>query len=446
VVDNRPWRGLGEHKRGLIERSGLVASRVQSGTVPSDRLRQAAFIVWIAVGVVALGWVTLVIAEAIRVIWLPIAFAAGIVFLLEPAVGMFERLRIPRLVGALLGLLIMAAVIVAVGALVWPTVQEQGAQLIEQLPDLYVGIVDWLRDVAPRVGLDLEEFLSQQAIEQWLRDPANQETVQELLFGFGAGAGVVLRGVAETIAVIGLAPVLAIYILMDLTKFQSQTLELTPPRYRPEVAYVGGEVGTAMGSFVRGQLLVAVIVGIGSSIGMWAIDLPFWLIIGIIAGFLNLIPFLGPVVGGALAALVALLNGDPWQAVWAVAIMIAVQQVDNHLITPMVQRARVNLSPLIIVLALIIGGALAGLLGVLVAIPATAAIRIVVGHLWRTRVLGQSWQEASEAMIEVTEPPERLARISRKQPQQPRLFDTLEMTELPHSDPVERETVPGEKV
>lgn len=407
--------------------------------MPTDRLRQIAFTVWIAVGVIALGWVFLVIAEAIRVIWLPVAFAAGIVFLLEPAVKVFERLRIPRLFGALLGLLVLAAVVVAVGALVWPTVQEQGAELIEQLPDLYVSVVDWLRGAALQLGLDVDEFLSQQAIEEWLRDPANQETIQDLLFGFGAGAGVVLRGVAETIAVIGLAPVLAVYILMDLNKFQSQSLELTPPRFRPEVAYVGGEVGTAMGSFVRGQLLVAVIVGIGSSIGMWAIDLPFWLIIGIIAGFLNLIPFLGPVVGGALAALVALLNGDPWQAFWAVLIMIGVQQIDNHLVTPMVQRARVNLSPLVIVLALIVGGALAGLLGVLVAIPATAAIRIVVGHLWRTRVLGQSWEEASEAMIEVTEPPERLARISRKQPQQARLFDTVEMTQLSDSDHVDRE-------
>jgi predicted PurR-regulated permease PerM len=415
--------------------------------VPTDRLRQTALFIWIIVGVVALGWVFLVIAEAIRVIWLPIAFAAGIVFLLEPLVKVFEqRLRLPRLVGALLGLLVMAAVIIAVGALVWPTVQEQGAELIAQLPDLYVSVVDWIREAAVRLGIDVQGFLSQQAIEDWLRDPANQATIQELLFGFGAGAGVVLRGVAETITVVGLAPILAMYILMDLKKFQTHSLELTPPRYRPEVAYVGGEVGTAMGSFVRGQLLVALIVGIGSSFGMWIIDLPFWLIIGIIAGFLNMIPFVGPVVGGALAALVALLNGNPWQAFWAVVIMIVVQQIDNHLITPMVQRARVNLSPLVIVLALIVGGALAGLLGVLVAIPVTAALRILVGHLWRTRVLGQSWEEASEAMIEVTDPPERLARISRKQPQQPRLFDTMEMGQAHPPEQAASETTTEERV
>lgn len=402
----------------------------------TDRLRHTALIVWIAVGVIALGWVLLIIAEAVRVIWLPIAFGAGIVFLLEPLVKMFERLRIPRLAGSLLSLLIMLAVIVAVGALVWPTVQEQGAELIEQLPDLYVITVDWLRGLLANFDLNIDEFMSQPAIEEWLRDPANQETIQNLLFGFGAGAGVVLRGVAETIVVITLAPVLAIYILMDMNRFKSQGLELTPPNHRTEVAFVGGEVGTAMGSFVRGQLLVAALVGIASSIGMWAIDLPFWLLIGIIAGFLNLIPFLGPVVGGALAVLVALLNGDVWQAVWAVVIMVVIQQIDNHVITPMVQRARVNLSPLVIVLALIIGGTLAGLLGVLVAIPVTAAARIVIGHLWRTRVLGQSWQEASEAMIEITDPPERLARISRKNPEQSRLFDTQELRPIPAEEDI----------
>ncbi|MFZ0015322.1 MAG: hypothetical protein WAL25_14540, partial [Acidimicrobiia bacterium] len=89
--------------------------------MPSDRFRQFALIVWTTVGLVALAWVFLLIAEAIRVIWLPIAFGAGLVFLLEPMVKMFERLRFPRLVGALLAMLILLAVIVAIGALVWPT-------------------------------------------------------------------------------------------------------------------------------------------------------------------------------------------------------------------------------------------------------------------------------------------------------------------------------------
>jgi len=398
--------------------------------VPSDRLKRLALIVWTAVGVLALGYVFLIIAGSIRVIWLPIAFAAGLVFLLEPMVRVFQRIRLPRVVSVIFAFLVVVALILAVVALILPTIRAQAQELGQQLPDLYLAGIDWAREVGTKLGVDVDEVLSQQAIEDWLNDPANQETVGNLLLGFGAGAGQVIRGVTEAMAVLVLAPVLAIYILIDLERFKSNSLNITPPRHREETAFVAGEVSTAMGSFVRGQLLVSVIVGIASSFGMWLIDLPFWLIIGILAGFLNLIPFLGPVVGGALAALVALLNGDLSQAIWAVLIFVAIQQVDNHVITPLVQRARVNLSPLVIILALIIGGSVAGLLGVLVAVPMTAAIRIIVGHLWRTRLLGETWGEASRAMIEYTDPPERIAGIRRRQANQTRLFDTQELVPL----------------
>ena len=406
--------------------------------MPTDRIRRIALIVWTAVGSIALFAVFLLIADSVRVIWLPIAFAAGLVFLLEPTVRAFDRVGFRRVFSAIFALIAFIGLIVAVVVLVLPTIREQAADFIERLPELWLALTDGLRDVAARLGYDVDEMLSQQALEEWLNDPANQETLQNLLFGFGAGAGTLIRGVTEAILVIGLAPVLALYLLIDLDKYRAQFIELTPPQHREEVAYVGSEVGSSLGSFVRGQLLVALIVGVASSIGMWAIDLPFWLIVGLLAGVLNLIPFLGPLVGGALAAIVALLNGDMSQAIWAVVIFTAIQQVDNHVITPLVQRTRVKLSPLVIVLALIIGGSLAGLLGVLIAVPLTAAVRIVLGHLWRTRVLGQSWQEASEAMFEVTEPPERIANLRRKSVDQTRLFDTAEMQSWQDGDVPEK--------
>jgi predicted PurR-regulated permease PerM len=395
--------------------------------VQSDRLKHTALLVWTAVGAIALFWVFLLIAESIRVIWIPMAFGAGLVFLLEPAVRAFDKMGLRRVFSAIFALLSLAVLVLAGVVLVLPIIREQATDFVARLPELWTGLVDWLRGVAENLGYNIDDFLSQDAIEMWLADPANQETLQSLIFGFGAGAGTVIRGFTEALLVVGLSPIIALYLLIDADNYRAKAIELTPAQYRDEVAYVGGEVGSALGSFVRGQLLVAAIVGIASSIGMWAIDLPFWLLVGLIAGFLNLIPFLGPLVGGALAAGIGLLNGDVSQAIWAVVIFTAIQQVDNHLITPLVQRARVKLSPLVIVLALIIGGSLAGLLGVLIAVPVAAAVRIIVGHVWRTRVLGQSWEEASQAMIEVTEPSDRIARIRRRSADQSRLFDTAEM-------------------
>ncbi len=142
--------------------------------MPSDRLRQAALIVWIAVGSVIIGYVAIILADSVRVIWLPIAFAAGLVFLLEPAVGAFERLGIPRIAGTILSFLILAALIVAAITLIFPPVREQAIELGQQLPELYLEVINWLRDIGARLGVDVEELLTQQTIEDWLNDPANQ--------------------------------------------------------------------------------------------------------------------------------------------------------------------------------------------------------------------------------------------------------------------------------
>jgi hypothetical protein len=117
----------------------------------------------------------------------------------------------------------------------------------------------------------------------------------------------------------------------------------------------------------------------------------------------------------------------------------AIQQVDNHIITPMVQRTRVLLSPLVIVLALIVGGSVAGLLGVLVAVPLVAVLRIVTGHLWRTRVLGESWEQALDSAIEVTARPE-LRRSRERKLQEERLFDTAELRLTEADEPVKTES------
>lgn len=393
--------------------------------------------VWTTIGVLALIWVTWHVADLVRIIWLPVAFAFGITMILNPIVDYFHDKGLPRPAAAGVAYLISGGIIALATVLLVPAINQQVSDFTSQLPDLWDRIVSWLNSMSNRFGLDLGPIGTSSSVQQWLQNPDNQSFIQDLLGGFGSGAGRVLTGVTHTVTVVILTPVLAFYMLVDSRKFQRSAEQLVPPRHRDEVVHVGSRLISALSSFVRGQLLVAFIVGVLSTIGLYIIDLPFWLIIGIIAGVLNMVPFVGPVVGGFLAGIVALLNGSVTQALWAVAILTAVQQIDNHIITPLVQRTRVNLSPLIIVLALIAGGALAGLLGVLIAVPATAAIRILAGHLWRTRVLGESWEEASEAMIEHTERPDRIAGVRRRRhpDDQQRLFDTAETRRVDPDQP-----------
>ena len=119
-----------------------------------------------------------------------------------------------------------------------------------------------------------------------------------------------------------------------------------------------------------------------------------------IAGFLNIIPLVGPWVGGALGVLTALATRDLQTALWAGLVALVVQQIDNHFVSPTVLRATVRLHPAFIILGLIGGAAIGGFWGILLAVPVMAIVKILSGHFWRTRVLGQSWEEVTDALIE----------------------------------------------
>jgi predicted PurR-regulated permease PerM len=143
-----------------------------------------------------------------------------------------------------------------------------------------------------------------------------------------------------------------------------------------------------VGGFFRGQLLVATVVGILSSIGFYIIDLPFWLVIGAIAGFFNLVPLIGPYIGGGLGFLVGTISGGIGLGLQAALVELIVQQLDNHVISPNVMKRTVNLHPVTVMLSLLAGAALAGFWGVLLGVPAVAVVKLLLGHLWATRVLG----------------------------------------------------------
>lgn len=352
-----------------------------------------------------LGAVSIYAAVRIRFIWLPIVLAVGVAIILAPLVRWLTNRGWPRVLATFFAFLSSGVVLVGIGALVLPTVGEQAADFSSDLPELLASVLTWIEGTAESLGFDIGEIWNEDAIAEWLAETDNQETIQRLLATLGAGAGRLIFGVTGFALALLLAPVLGFYILVDLSRFRAAALELTPPDHRAEAAFVGREVGTAMGAFVRGQLVIAFLVAVMSSIGMWAIDLPFWLIVGIIAGVTNLVPFVGPIVGSALGVLIALLNGSLTQALLALAIFVVVQQIESQILTPVVQRTMVKMAPVVVLIAIIVGGVLAGLLGVLIAVPLSVAVRIVIGHLWRTRVLGQSWQEASASMIEMTDAP-----------------------------------------
>lgn len=197
--------------------------------------------------------------------------------------------------------------------------------------------------------------------------------------------------------IILMAPIIAFYLLVDLPHIRRVVESLIPEDRKAEALLVGRRLNRTIGGYFRGQLLVATIVGILSGIGMAAIGLPFWIVVGVIAGVTNMIPMIGPWIGAIPAVVIALTMEDLSTAIWAAVILAGVQQIDNNWISPVIMQRAVKLHPAVVMLALLAGGTLLGFVGLLLAVPLVAVLKVILGHLWRTYVLGQPLDEEAQA-------------------------------------------------
>jgi predicted PurR-regulated permease PerM len=336
-----------------------------------------------------------------RIILAPLLLAVVIVFVLNPIVSWFANRGIPRIVGAMIGFLAFFAGITLIVLIVAPGIVEQVQALVDRFPQIFDDTARQLSDAFNDLGFDGVVIWNYSDLLEYLNDPGNRDTLLDLL---SSNIGTFTAGLLEFFLVLLIGPVLAFYFLVDLPSTGRRALGLFPVKNQAEAAHVGGQLNAALGGFLRGQLVVALIVGSMLSFGYWLVGLEFWLLIGIIGGLLNIVPFLGPWIGGALGVVVALTTGDFSTVAWAVVVAVVVQQIDNNFVSPTVLQATVRLHPTVTLLVLVLGGATAGIWGVVIAVPLTASLKILVGHWWRTRLLGQTWHEAAEAMFEEPDP------------------------------------------
>jgi len=370
----------------------------EGGSVPLDAvIRRLGIVSWSLLGILILIAVAVWLVIQGRIILAPLLLAVILVFILNPLVVRLHDRGIHRLVGAAIAFAVIVVGIVVVGVLVVPGIAEQAEGFASTFPKIFDDTTRQIEQLIDRFGFDQLHLWRYAELRAYLSDPANRDLITEVLL---SRLGTVTSGIFEVLLIVTLGPVLAFYLLIDLPRVQEHLLALVPDRLRDEVAFVGRELNVAVGGFLKGQLVVAIIVGMLLSVGYWIIGVPFWLLIGLVGGLLNIVPFLGPWVGGALGVLVALATRDPITALWALVVAVVVQQIDNNFVSPSVLRATVRLHPALTLLVLVAGGAVAGVWGVVIAVPTAAALKVLLGHWWRTRILGETWEEASEALIE----------------------------------------------
>ena len=323
--------------------------------------------------VVALAWVIIQIKSIIFVLMLGIIFAAAI----EPIVFRLRRAGLRRGQAILLVYATILTVVIGGLYLLVPEIVKQFDSLDAAIPDMF----DKLRQRA----LDSDNALIRQSGYQALwrientynRVRASPEIGQDQ----AVGAATSVLGVLFTLVSL---LIVAFYWMTEKATIKRVILGLFSLKNRARAHEIWDEIEYRIGGWTRGQLVLMIIIGSFSGVAYWFMDLRFWLALAIWAGITEAIPFIGPFIGGGTAALFALAD-SPEKALWVVIFAVILQQFEGAVFVPRVMKNAVGMSPLTVVLAVLIGNALAGPLGSLFAIPIGAACQVLVSNLLRGR-------------------------------------------------------------
>jgi predicted PurR-regulated permease PerM len=361
-----------------VPRTPLLQPPPKHRPSPFERFVRVGIVAWSGIGVVVLAYLLLRLMVYVNPIVPPLLIAVAVVYLLNPVVSALERRGLPRVAGAGIVYILFLCIVALVVSLLVPVVTRQVTAVIDHFPDYLADGQAAVRRLAARFGQEPNFRLDAEQVREWLSAGENRQAVTRYLTGLRSFTNSLISG----LIVIVLGPVMAFYLLVDLPRLKRGSMALIPPARREEITTLMDRIGQAVGGFFRGQLLVALFVGVASSIGLWAIGLPFWLLVGMVAGVFNLVPLVGPFIGGGLAVIIALIDGQPLKALWAAIVLLIVQQIDNHLISPNVMGRTVQLHPVVVMLGLLVGASFAGLFGMLVIVPLIAVAKIVFLFIW----------------------------------------------------------------
>lgn len=339
-------------------------------------------------GVYAICWLIVELKELVSLVVVGYALA----YFMDPLVSFFEKRRINRSVAVLFvfsGLILVSSVLVVLAI---PTLGKEYTMLAQKLPSYLQTLQTKSQPLVERVksclpeGSIPENPLSLDGITQAFSSYFDFQYFQKISSGLFT---TIFRGYSFALALLNLLfmPLIVFYLSADFHKLHRNLLEFVPRTYQKKISKIATEIDYYISAFVRGQLLIGFVLTCLYMLGLGLLRVELWFLLAVISGFGSLIPYMGFIVGIVLSSIMALLTyGDFIHVLYVWGLYFVVQLLEGTLLAPRIIGNRVQISPLVIFLALIAGGKLAGFLGIFLAVPITAALRVVFKHLHQTIV------------------------------------------------------------
>ncbi len=348
---------------------------------------------WMRIGVIVLAVLTAMFFYKLRGVLWPFVFAFFIAYILNPWVDFFQRRRLSRTVSVVIVFALVSIILLATMLILVPQIMNEYAHVREKLPQ-YIEVVrsklmprvqTWLQD-HPDIYTNLQNYY-----EKTLK-PRIPTFLTPILRFLGSMFSGFVNFIVEMLNVL-LVPVLAFYMLADFPKIKQRFMELFPPRHQPVVQTKINEVDDALGGYLRGQLTVSLCLAVIYIIGLLILGVPLAIPIGIFSGLANMVPYLGFIMGISLSFIFSFVDNQDWhRLVWIVVVYSLAQLMEGVLISPLIVGKRTGLPPVLIMLALVVGGTLFGFMGMILAVPvfAMASVFIKSAYYW---YLNSEWYQ-----------------------------------------------------
>lgn len=317
-----------------------------------------------------------------------LATSLFIAYLLDPLIDLLEKRKVPRTLGIFLVILAFSAVLTLLFLYLVPEIQHQTKQLASKAPS-------WGQWAYERLGPILDRFhvnvnrqeLRNYAAELWNwvihNIPTATRPILSIFRHMFNGIANFIVGILNIVIV----PVMAFYILRDYDKIRLFFYRSLPPKWVPIVKDWAGELDKAVGGFLRGQLTIAVFLAIYYAIGLSLMGVPLGILLGVISGLANMVPYMSIFVGLVPSLLLSFIDQPSWaRLLWVLLLFISGQLLEGLVLGPRVMSKETGLHPVVVMVAIMIGGNLMGLIGIILSVPGAAVVKVVLTRFYLRRL------------------------------------------------------------
>jgi predicted PurR-regulated permease PerM len=326
--------------------------------------------------------ILIAVAAVLKILWISrhviswVFIAMFLALALNPAVDRLER-RIGNRRGAATAVVFLAtiAAIAGIAALFIPT-------LVHQVNDFANKVPDYLDDVTKGRGR-LGFLQTKYHLVDKARDALHEGGAKKL-FGLSGTALALTKSVITVVVAIVTIAFMTFFMLLEGPAWMERLYGLLPAKSQPRWRAIGRDIYRTVGGYVTGNLLISLIAGVSTTIVLYIVGVPYAIALGLIVGILDLIPLAGATIAAIIVGVVAFLHSIV-AGIVVVVFFIVYQQVENHLLQPVVYGRTVQLSPLAVLISVLIGAELAGVLGALAAIPVAGSIQVILREILRSR-------------------------------------------------------------